>query len=308
MIYDVIIYENQTALQDNFISAEKGKMQLSADKKFLEFNLENGWRYQEKGPFNSKETDYYRLGFKEYKKSFDLSSFDVLKTPDSAFKGGYRMMNVAQLDKASDSLRKTTREELKARMDREVSSYFLSGKMMDSGWKRTSPLPAIPAGIKSYEDLLPDSTFNTSFTRAAEKLNLIKSSLEIIVADQKLKQKDLRQSLIEWHRKFALSFACLVLFMIGAPLGSIIRKGGLGMPLVIAVVFFLVFHLLNMFGEKFVQSGAVTPLVGMWLSTFILVPVGFFLVYKAMNDSQLFNNEFYFRFFRSLRKKISVAR
>jgi lipopolysaccharide export system permease protein len=79
------------------------------------------------------------------------------------------------------------------------------------------------------------------------------------------------------------------------------------MPLVIAVIFFLIFHLLNMFGEKFAQNGSVTPLTGMWLSTFILVPVGFFLVYKAMNDSQLFNNEFYYRFFRKMRKKLSMG-
>jgi lipopolysaccharide export system permease protein len=307
MIYDVIIYEGQTALQDNFISAEKGRMQLSADKKFLEFDLENGWRYQEKGPFNTKETDYYRLGFKQYKKSFDLSSFDVLKTPDSAFKGGFRMMNVQQLNKAADSLKRTTEQDLEQRMQREVSSYLLTGKMLDSGWAKASPPPAVPDSVKNYESMIPDSAFNTSYTRGAEKLALIKSALEIITADQKIRLKDLRQSLIEWHRKFALSMACLVLFMIGAPLGSIIRKGGLGMPLVIAVVFFLIFHLLNMFGEKFAQSGMMTPLMGMWMSTLVLVPVGIFLVYKAMNDSQLFNNEFYFRMFRKLRNRSSVG-
>ncbi len=307
MIYDVIIYEGQTALQDNFISAEKGRMQLSADKKFLEFDLENGWRYQEKGPFNSKETDYYRLGFKQYKKSFDLSSFDVLKTPDSAFKGGFRMMNVQQLNKATDSLKRTTEQDLEQRMQREVSSYLLSGKMLDSGWAKASPPPVVPDSVKNCESMIPDSAFNTSYTRGAEKLALIRSALEIIAADQKIRLKDLRQSLIEWHRKFALSMACLVLFMIGAPLGSIIRKGGLGMPLVIAVVFFLIFHLLNMFGEKFAQSGMMTPLMGMWMSTLVLVPVGIFLVYKAMNDSQLFNNEFYFRMFRKLRNRSSVG-
>jgi lipopolysaccharide export system permease protein len=94
-----------------------------------------------------------------------------------------------------------------------------------------------------------------------------------------------------------------VLFLIGAPLGSIIRKGGLGMPLVVAVIFFLIFHLLNMFGEKFVRQEFMTPFWGIWLSCLVLLPVGFFLVYKAMNDSQLFNNEFYFRLFRKIRSR-----
>jgi len=137
-----------------------------------------------------------------------------------------------------------------------------------------------------------------------EKAGLLKSSIDLINVDYQNKRKDLRHHLIEWHRKFALSFACMVLFFIGAPLGSIIRKGGLGMPLVIAVVFFLIFHLLNMFGIKFAENDVTTPLLGMWLSTMILIPIGFFFTYKAMHDSQLFNQESYFRIFRKLRSMI----
>jgi lipopolysaccharide export system permease protein len=306
-IGDIVIYENQSSLQDNIIVAKKGVMQLSADKKFLEFNLEDGWRYQEKGPFSSVETDYYRLGFKEYKKSFDLSSFSVLKTPDSIFKGNLQMLNVKQLDKAADSLIKSTGKPIQSRMNKEVSSYFLNGKKMDSSWKSTTQ-PVIPAGIKSYEELLPDTVFNTSYTRGSEKINLIKSSVDIIASDYEKKRKDLRFTLIEWHRKFALSFACFVLFMIGAPLGSIIRKGGLGMPLVIAVIFFLVFHLLNMFGEKFVRQDVLTPLGGMWLSTMVLVPIGIFLIYKAINDSQLFNMDYYLSSIKSIGRKMRLIK
>ena len=87
---------------------------------------------------------------------------------------------------------------------------------------------------------------------------MVKNSLEIIAAEQEHQKTEFINHQVEWHRKFSLSFACLVLFMIGAPLGSIIRKGGLGMPLVLAVIFFLIFHLLNMFGEKF-QNYARCP-------------------------------------------------
>jgi lipopolysaccharide export system permease protein len=89
--------------------------------------------------------------------------------------------------------------------------------------------------------------------------------------------------------------------MIGAPLGSIIRKGGLGMPLVFAIIFFVFFYLLNNFGEKLVRSNELSPLNGMWLSTFLLIPIGLFLTYKAMSDSQLFNNEFYYRQYKRFR-------
>jgi lipopolysaccharide export system permease protein len=114
-------------------------------------------------------------------------------------------------------------------------------------------------------------------------------------------ENDLRVHRIAWHEKLTLSVACLVMFLIGAPLGSIIRKGGIGMPLVFAVVFFVIFFLLNNFGKKFVKEDVLTPVAGMWLATYVLAPIGLFLVYKALHDSQLFNKEFYFRIARAVR-------
>jgi lipopolysaccharide export system permease protein len=98
-----------------------------------------------------------------------------------------------------------------------------------------------------------------------------------------------------------MSLACLVLFLIGAPLGSIIRKGGIGLPVIFAVIFFVIFFLLNNFGEKFVKQDVMVPFAGKWMATFILLPIGLFLTYKALNDSQLFNREFYFRVFNRSR-------
>jgi lipopolysaccharide export system permease protein len=115
------------------------------------------------------------------------------------------------------------------------------------------------------------------------------------VANNELQAREtnLRKHKMEWHRKISLSLACLVLFFIGAPLGSIIRKGGLGTPLVFAIVFFMVFYFSSTIGEKFIAENTLSPFEGMWLSTFILAPIGTFLTYKAMRDSQLFNKEFY---------------
>lgn len=302
-ISKIIIYENQYTLQDNIIIAEKGTMRISNDKKFLEFDLENGWRYQEKGAYNTAQTDYYRLGFKHYKKVFDLSSFDVLKTPDSMFKGGYTMLNIKQLTKGADSMQQQVKKTTTERMENEVTNYFLFGKNFKKGWGEGKT--DIPKKIKQYSQLLPDSTRNINYAKASDKINLVKSSLDLIATDYTGKKQELSSYRLEWHKKFALSFACIVLFIIGAPLGSIIRKGGLGMPLVIAVIFFLIFHLLNMFGEKFVRQGVMDPIGGMWLASYVLLPVGFFLVHKAMNDSQLFNYDFYVRLVGKLSRKAS---
>jgi len=307
-IYDIIIYENDYRLQDNIIIAEKGKMSISKDKKFLEFYLENGIRYQERGTYNTTQTDYIRLGFKDYKKVFDLSSFEVFKTPDSAFKKNWGMLNVRQLSVAADSLNKMVESEIPKRMQREALSYMSFSPQFDTGW--ISKKVVLPKKIKKYRQLIPDSLLMLTYSRASDKISLIKNSIDIINGEYEMRKRELRLHQIEWHRKFALSFACLVLFLIGAPLGSIIRKGGIGMPLVISVVFFLIFHLLNMFGEKFVRNDTVTPLVGMWLSTFVLIPVGIFFVYKAMRDSQLFNAEMYNRVFGKIKnlflKKVNI--
>jgi lipopolysaccharide export system permease protein len=107
---------------------------------------------------------------------------------------------------------------------------------------------------------------------------------------------------IEWHRKFTLSFACFALFLIGAPLGAIIRKGGLGMPLVISVLLFVAYHVISFIGEKSVRSSVTEPWKGMWMSTMIFLPVGIFLAYQASTDSNIMDAESYKQFFRKLIK------
>lgn len=100
-----------------------------------------------------------------------------------------------------------------------------------------------------------------------------------------------------------LSFSCLVLFLIGAPLGSIIRKGGLGSPLIFAIGFFMLFYFSSTSGEKAAREGSMSPFAGMWLSSFVLLPIGLFLTYHAMRDSQMFNKEWYYRFWRKLGRR-----
>lgn len=296
-IRNVIIYEKNSGVQDNMIVANSGEMKVSADKHSIEFNLKDGWRYEEQG--TGLQTDYIRMGFKEYKKIFDLSSFQLNKTEDSTFKDHYRMLSLRQLDKRIDSLERL-RNQLQERSRTEVAYQVSFSRDLDTGWaKLTSPVKK----IRSLKEIIPDSLREMIQETAIGKINAAKFSLDNNANEYEAKRKDLRFHLIEWHRKFSMSVAVLVLFFIGAPLGSIIRKGGLGLPLVFAIVFFVIFFLLNNFGEKFVKEDVLQPVAGMWMATFILLPVGLFLVVKAMRDSQLFNKEAYFRLFRKLRKK-----
>jgi lipopolysaccharide export system permease protein len=303
-IHQVLIYDQSNVLQDNAIVAEDGEMKISDDKKYLEFNLKNGYRYQERGNSGDTATEYIRLGFKTFKKLFDLSSLQMGKTPDTLYKNNFKMKSVRLLNHSLDSLKKLD-DSLSKKMVTDVGMFSHYQKIADSTWKKNS---IVISKTDSMDKLLPDSARYGVYESAINTATFMKNSIQNNKVEVLNKENEIKFHKLEWHRKFSLSLACLVLFFIGAPLGSIIRKGGLGMPLVVAIVFFLIFHLLNMFGEKFVKEEIMSPFAGMWLSIFVLVPVGIFLTYKAMHDSQLFSKEFYTRAIKKLRSFIHTFR
>lgn len=303
-IRKVVIYEQNYALQDNMLVAESGVMRMSPDKRYLEMVLKDGWRYQENGQRLTTNTEFIRLGFKEYKKVMDLSSFALQNTPDSLFKNNHQMLSIRQLDFSIDSLEALS-DSYHKRTVQDQRNFLNFPKYINTNYKT----PALTNSTKkTFSEMLPDSARRTVLDRTASTINSIRANLESNAVLYDTQRKELRFHLIAWHEKFTMAVACVVLFLIGAPLGSIIRKGGIGTPLVFAVVFFVIFFLLNNFGKKFVKEDVMLPLYGMWLATFILLPIGFFLIYKAMHDSQLFNKEYYHRFFRSVRSRIAAKK
>jgi lipopolysaccharide export system permease protein len=295
LLKDIIIYEQGNTLQDNFIIADSGVMHVTPNRRFLEFNLKDGWRYQERGnAYDKQEGEYIRIGFKEYKKRFDLSQLGFNnRTNDSVNKNNERMLSMRQLEKAIDSLKKENKAFVEQGKVDNFRGYHFP-RYLDSNWQAVK----LPPGIKNFEQLIPDSAISSVTNTVRNATGSLRMNAETLDATIKGKEKTLRKHKIEWHRKIALSAACLVLFLIGAPLGSIIRKGGLGSPLIFAIVFFMVFYFASTTGEKSASVNTLTPFVGMWLATFILVPIGIFLTYKAMHDSQLFRKEAYSRLFR----------
>jgi len=295
-IHNIIIFEQNNSVQDNCIVAEKGVMKISDDEKYLEFNLENGYRYQERGNLSDSSTEYTRLGFKEFKKLFDLSVLQKQQTNDSIFSKNFKMLSARQLSFNIDSLKKD-RKQLEKTFDKIKRNELIYAVLPEKIWKQSNP----KIHPDDYKKMFSDSINNRIKQYALNKIASIKSGISQFNVDKEVKEKDITMHLIEWHRKYSISLACLILFFIGAPLGAIIRKGGLGMPLVVAIVFFLIFHLLSLFGEKFVKQDILSPIIGMWLAIIVLAPVGIFLTYKAMNDSQLFNKDFYTRQMKKLK-------
>ena len=300
-IQNVLIYERGNSLQDNAIIARQGRMSVSPNNDYLQFDLKDGTRYQERGNFGDTATEYIRLQFRTFKKLFDLSQLNKKAVNEDDYRNNYKMLSAVQLDRNLDSLTKA-RDSIQKAFSKTISVSLTYLKDSNSA-KVIAPLKYDPKE-SLYPDSAEDIIYDRAITKAAELKNTLFFSKNVAFDNS----ENIRRHKMEWHRKFSFSLACMVLFFIGAPLGSIIRKGGLGMPLVVAIVFFLLFHLLNVFGEKFVKSLILPPVAGMWFAVVLLTPVGFFFTYKAMHDSQLFNKEAYINFFRRLRSYLPGAK
>lgn len=297
IIRDVIIYEQGNLLQDNFVMAKSGVMRVTGNKRFLELHLRDGWRYQERGnPFDAGNNEYIRTNFTTYTKQFDLASLGFnSRTADSVNKNNERMFSMRQLNQAIDSLARE-RDTIVNRMTRDWLSQFTFYSLLDTPWS-TRPLSATEQKTlqrkTTIKQLLPDSAqmvLHGTVQSAAASIRMSAESVQSVLSD---KDRGLRRHFIEWHRKLALSVACIILFLIGAPLGAIIRKGGLGTPLIFAILFFMLFYFSSTVGEKFAKENTLTPLTGMWLASFVLLPLGLFLTHQALNDSKLLTKETY---------------
>ena len=179
--------------------AESGVMRVSKDKQFLEFILKNGWRYQEKGPRGELNTEFTRMGFKEYKKVFDLKSFQMNKTEDSAFYDP-KMLSLRQLNVAIDSLDHIDTFYLK-KSKLEVTPYLRFARFADTGWvKVKQPLPKVKPG-----KLFPDSLKQELLDAASNQLATVKGSVSVMAEDYKTKYLSMQLHEIEWHKKFTVS-------------------------------------------------------------------------------------------------------
>lgn len=297
-LLNIMIYDHRDMLGNNkVVVADSGTMKLTPDNNFLLVNLYNGYSYEELRSNKSTITHPNLVNrFKEELIRFDLSSFKLTRTDEDLFKENKQMLNVQQLNVAMDSLRINLNQRITdySRMYKSQYHIFhdsLKWKTMDT-INILNPLMGLDktALITIYDNALINARgMNSMYTNNADEYNMRSDNID--------------RYEIEWHRKFTLSIACFVLFLIGAPLGAIIRKGGLGVPIIVAIAFFLLFHVTSITGEKMAKEGSATPVSGMWAATCILLPIGIFLIYKATTDSALFDTDAYLRYLPSLKKK-----
>lgn len=299
-VYNIMIYDFTSGRgTENVLIAKKGEMLSSVDQRFLFLKLFDGYQYQElkqKGAENKYE--HNKTHFKQYEKVFDLSEFSLARSDESLWKNHYQMMNVAQLEKSIDTLNIEI-EDRKKNMLTNVTTFFSFLKFnLDSVYtiaNKTLPLNAKNAINNNLNKILLGKEKREEIGNALNSARNVKSYIGVASRDLDYRRKNLARHEVEWHRKFTLSIACLVLFFIGAPLGALIRKGGFGMPIFFSILFFVVFHVFSMSGERIAESRALSSFMGMWMAIFVLLPIGMYLTYKAMNDSPLLSMEWYYK-------------
>jgi lipopolysaccharide export system permease protein len=296
---DVLIYQHNRENPGNrrVIRAAQGEMKKSGTNQNMVLYLQNGVSYDELFDKKSDNYPHIKSRFQEDYIMMDLSGFDLQRTDEDLWKSHMKMMSMGQLKLAIDSLnaqKSIRRGDFERYMDRSISIKDTTALVKD-----TTALLYDDLEISEQRQVV---SVAMNMTRNAK--NYMNRTAEEI----KGRQEYINKHEIEWHRKLILSFACLILFFIGAPLGAIIKKGGLGLPVIFSVLFFLIFHITSISGEKMVNSGVLTPLAGMWLSSMILLPIAIFLSYKASKDAALFDRDTYSRAIDRLKKLFNHKR
>lgn len=310
-IRDIIIYEGGTySGNDKILMAKSGEMTPSADGKFLIFRLRDGWRYQEGSdqslPSYGTHATQTRMHFKQYDRLIDLSVLKLRRTDEGLFKDGYQMMNVEQLLRDMKKIRTNKEREL-ASSEMNFVPYLpaydkeLRGVQFRQRLEKIDSIGTVNKAAV-YAAAISDSLHNQAVEVALSNVRNAKQLIGYTVKNADLQDQNLIKRAVAFHGKFTLSFACVLLFLIGAPLGAIIRKGGLGMPVVVAIAFFVIYFLISDIGKNLSESGVLRPYIGMWMSTAMLLPIALFMIRQARNDAPVFSKEWYLRRWNRIRE------
>lgn len=327
MLYDMMIYDYSKGFRDATVMvADSGKIVFSDDKLYLMLHLysgesfENLNRKQQRATGTTKNIPYRRESFAEKQILIDFNT-DLDRMDESILADQHVSKNTRQLIHSIDSVHtlsvnkggEQSRQMVESRYfgrerhtldDNQVlierhNRLMTEAKAQGRDWQAEHNPDSLFASL-SYPN--KEKVLMVALERARAQSDQI--DYNAIVLDDY--QRYIRRHEIELHRKFTLAFACLIFFFIGAPLGAIIRKGGLGTPVIISVVMFIIYYIIDNTGYKMAREALWPAWAGMWLSSFVLLPIGIFLTYKAATDSALFNPEAWAKLLEPIKKKLKI--
>ena len=315
-IYGVKIYDHTDRMGNTrIISADSGMMSMSPNQRCIIFTLYDGYNYTDvTSGDNYKQTrPFERMSFKQEQLKFSLKEFDMTRSSEDMYKSSQQMMNIRQLNTALDSLEvryENKQEAFSQGFSRRWSNYASIGEELSTA-DRSQIRDTVTDTIMTLQwpllEQYPDSIRTILVDMAIASARNAKENAAFNKIDLKNQNENIMKHKKERYKKFTLSIACLIFFFIGAPLGSIIRKGGLGMPVVVSVLFFVVYHVISTIGERMAVFGGLNMFFGVWISSLVLLPVGIFLTFKATTDAALFDGDSWKKFFQRLFKKKQLS-
>jgi len=304
MMHGVMVY-NHTKNKGNtsLTLADSAEMKMSKDKSYLTFVMYNGSNYEETNTKKYRDTtlQLQKIDFDKQSILIPLENYAFQKSDSSRFNDQVKSMNLKQLNESQDSIGRLNAEGKAENIRSLYRSRLLkyNDQLDTTGVRRSTPFSR--DGIGEWKDIDAEIRAVEKAMKNAEELqsNLVSYSRERYHHTFILRLID-----IEILKKFALSIACLIFFFIGAPLGALIRKGGLGTPAIISVLFFVAYWVIDISGVKLARDGAIGPFSGVFFSSYVLLPTGLYLTYMAINDASLFNMDAIKSVFRKIKTKI----
>lgn len=265
------------------IKSESGEFLSNENSNFLQLILYNGYYYEDVIPKNYNDRNrmpFAKSEFKKYVINFDLSPMNKMDVNDSEVLT-HQMLKISELRYTIDSLEGIRNKEIQSFTDNIHQSLSVA----------TTPIVKDTLNLKSKKsnssqllDLFEGYQKSVILEIAKTNINNMMYSIENNKFDQEFRNKNINSHWLSVHDKFVITYSCLLMFFIGAPLGAIIRKGGIGLPIVFAFSIFIIFHFINVFGKKVAQEDGIEPFAGAWMSSFVLTPLAFYLTSKATND------------------------
>ena len=308
-LYDLMIYDH-TEYKGNIkvTTADSATMALSPSQADVIFTLYNGYNYSEvvdDKEYKSKRP-FEKMAFRKQLVTFDISDFNMTESDESSMKGHQSMLNLSQLVVAIDSLQINSQERLNSYKNsfKHRLQHLTSKDNVKKDKGKKSELDTITVFkwplLENFGAKEQQSIVNMAITATKNQID----NIELNIKDFERQETNIRKHQQVMHEKFSLSIACLLFFFIGAPLGAIIRKGGLGLPIVISVIFFVIYYVITITSQRIAIAGDIPVFLGVWLSSIIILPIGVFLTTKATTDSALFDGESWKKTLGKIFKKI----
>jgi lipopolysaccharide export system permease protein len=283
------------------IKAKDGELISNEKSSILQLVLNNGYYYEDITPKKYEDRSkmpFAKSTFKKYIINIDLSQLNKTDTNDESIANTNTMLNVSELNYTLDSLHKTFKTDIISFSENMNQRIVIPRDNKIQPIKKNKKLPDNILSLYTNDQKIKILDI------AISNLASTKYSIDASNTEFKLKQKNINNHILAFYDKFVIAYACFLMFFIGAPLGAIIRKGGLGLPIIFAVLIFITFHFINTFGKRISQENSMSPFMGAWMSSFILTPLAILLSYRATNDIGLINMDVILAPFQKLVKKI----